>query len=52
MGDIKKTSHDGYIFFIGVGPRLDFKLKSVVVTYVDFDEHRPSDFEPDCFSVY
>lgn len=44
--DIKKTSHDGYIFFIGVGPRLDFKLKSVVVTYVDFDEHRPSDFEP------
>ena len=46
MGDIKKTSHDGYIFFIGVGPRLDFKLKSVVVTYVDFDEHRPSDFEP------
>ena len=39
MGDIKKTSHDGYTFFIGVGPRLDFKLKSVVVTYVDFDEH-------------
>ena len=46
MGDIKKTSQDGYTFFIGVGPRLDFKLKSVVVTYVDFDEHRPSDFEP------
>ena len=46
MGDIKKTSHDGYTFFIGVGPRLDFKLKSVVVSYVDFDEHRHSDFEP------
>lgn len=36
--DIKKTSRDGYTFFIGVGPRLDFNLKSVVTTYSDFDD--------------
>lgn len=26
------------LFFIGVGPRLDFNLKSVVTTYSDFDD--------------
>ena len=36
--DIKKTSRDGYTFFIGMGPRLDFNLKSVVTTYSDFDD--------------
>ena len=44
--DIKKTSQDGYTFFIGVGPRLDFKLKSVEVTYSDFDQSRPEGYEP------
>lgn len=44
--DIKKTSHDGYTFFIGVGPRLDFNLKSVTVTYIDFDQSRPEGYEP------
>ena len=44
--DIKKTSRDGYTFFVGLGPRLDFNLKSVAQTYVDFDQHGPEGFVP------
>lgn len=43
--DIKKTSRDGYTFFLGVGPRLDFKLKAVETTYADFDDG-VSEYEP------
>lgn len=42
--DVKKTYHDGYTFFIGVGPRLDFKLKSTVESYADYSG--PSEYEP------
>ena len=42
--DIKKTSRDGYTFFVGAGPRLDFNLKSTIEMYADYSG--PSDFEP------
>lgn len=42
--DIKKTSRDGYSFFIGVGPRLDFKLKSTIESYAEFGSS--SEYEP------
>lgn len=45
--DVKKTSRDGYTFFVGVGPRLDFKLKSTAETYADLGgPGGPSGFEP------
>lgn len=33
--DVKKTSPDGYTFFVGVGPRIDFKLKATEESYVE-----------------
>ena len=36
--DIKKTSTDGYTFFVGVGPRIDFKLKATDESYADWDD--------------
>lgn len=43
--DVKKISHDGYTFFLGVGPRLDFKLKAVETTYTDFKDD-VNEYEP------
>lgn len=33
--DVKKTSPDGYTFFVGVGPWIDFKLKATEESYVE-----------------
>lgn len=52
--DLKKVSRDGYTCFIGVGPRIDFKIKSTDIYYFgnnDYQYHKAKGYNSVLFGL-